>query len=266
MGAVHNFPRHGPPAGPPAPGRPPIRMADLSAGEAAELLEVSKAVLGKAGELRDFIIDHRDLARQAGIETIAAELSGMLDGGRLQRVHDALAESVGKARPARLTEEGLGQLRRAEVILADAAKQISRHTEYELSEEEGLRARRDRERETERELLAIEEERLELARREARIRETRGRLDLEDRTRRIERMTSSSLGLRREPSPALESAAARLGAREKLAQDPVATVHEAPPASTDWMPLVVIAAVGALALLVVSFSSGGGVPARRRRR
>jgi hypothetical protein len=241
-------------------------MADLSAGEAAELLDVSKAVLGKAAELRDFISDHRDLARQAGIETIAAEVSGMLDGERLRRVHDALAESVARDRPARLTEEGLGQLRRAEAMLADAAKQIARHTEYELSEVEGLRARRDRERETERELLELEEERLELARREARIREVRARLDLEDRTRRIDRMTASSLGFRRAPSPALENATLRLGAGQEPVQDARLEAQEPPPARTDWLPVVVIAVVGAVGLLIVALASGGGAPARGRRR
>jgi hypothetical protein len=259
MGALHSFPR-------PEPGRPGsaprTRLADLSQEESLELLGVSDAVLAKAVQLRDFVVDHRDLARQAGIETISSEISGLLDGGRLQRVHDALGEAVSKNQPARLTEEGLSQLRRAEAILADAARQISRHTEYELSEEEGARAKRDREREIEREILDLEEQKLELGRAEARLRETRSRLEIDDRQRRLERFRASSLGLRTEPSPALGTALARLDPGRSAG---AGLAEPEPSPKTDWVPLAILAGLGTVAFLVIAFSGGDARRPRRRR-
>ena len=188
----------------------------------------------------------------------------MLDGGRLRRVQDALEESVSKDRPARLTEEGVSQLRRAEAILADAARQIARHTEYELSQEEGLRARRDREREAETALLAIEEQRLELARTEAKIREGRARHEIDERVRRMDRLATSSLGYRREPSLALERAAMRLSQPPASAAP---TAESEPKAEkTDWVPIIVIAALGATLLLAIAISSGDRPAPRRPRR
>jgi hypothetical protein len=82
------------------------------------------------GEARlvEFVDSDRDLASAAGVETIAIELSAMLEAGAMDRVLDALEHAAAKGRPVDLTLQGLGKLRRAEGLLSEAASRIRRHT------------------------------------------------------------------------------------------------------------------------------------------
>ncbi len=90
----------------------------------AELFKISKAVKDSASELIEFVDTNRQMARMAGIETIAIEVSTLLEGDRLAGVLDALRDAGSKGREAELTQEGLSRLRRAEKLIAEANSNI----------------------------------------------------------------------------------------------------------------------------------------------
>lgn len=105
---------------------PSLQKFDVEATKG--LLVVCQAVIDQAKELLAFVDGNRGLAKQAGIETIAIELSGILEGGGLDRILASLEHSALKDRAAEITLDGLSRLRRAETLLAEANNNISRFT------------------------------------------------------------------------------------------------------------------------------------------
>jgi len=105
---------------------PSLQKFDVDATKG--LLVVCQAVIDQAKELLAFVDGNRTVAKQAGIETIAIELSGILEGGGLDRILASLENSALKDRTAEVTLEGLARLRRAETLLAEANNNIARFT------------------------------------------------------------------------------------------------------------------------------------------
>jgi hypothetical protein len=91
-----------------------------------KLLGLSKYVMQGGRALVEFVDYNRSVARQAGIETIAVELSGIIDSGRIQTVYDALHEAAFSGKESQLSREGLTYLRRSERLLAEATSNLMR--------------------------------------------------------------------------------------------------------------------------------------------
>lgn len=89
-----------------------------------KLLSLSRYVIQGSRALVDFVDYNRPMARQAGVETIAVELSGIVDSGRIQNVYDTLQESALKGKESQLSREGLTYLRRSERLLAEATSNL----------------------------------------------------------------------------------------------------------------------------------------------
>lgn len=100
---------------------------DLDLNHSKKLLGVARHAMNAGYALIEFVDFNRDLARQTGVETIAIELSGMIDSGKLESVADTLHDAAMSGHGAKLSEEGLGNLRRAERLLSDAAANLKRY-------------------------------------------------------------------------------------------------------------------------------------------
>ena len=102
---------------------PHVERFDL--GSTMELYKVAKSVYDRSIELVDFVDADRNLARQAGVETIAIEVSSMLEGGRFGAVLDTLRDSASKNQPVDITQMGIDKVRRMEKLLAEASSSIA---------------------------------------------------------------------------------------------------------------------------------------------
>lgn len=109
----------------PPPPSPPPEKVELVPVE--NLHQITQEVIDNARELIEFVDTNRAEAELAGIDTIAIELSGMIEGGGLHRVLDTLKEAVLKKRPVELRDEGPHWVRRAEGLVAEASSRISKH-------------------------------------------------------------------------------------------------------------------------------------------
>lgn len=96
----------------------------VDAMNAHKLLGTARNVISGGRTLIEFVDLNRDLAREYGIETMAVELSGLIDSGKLDGVKDTLEESLLKKRQARVSMEGLMYLRRAERLLSEASRSL----------------------------------------------------------------------------------------------------------------------------------------------
>lgn len=90
----------------------------------SELHQLATGVVDKAKALVRFIDSDRALARAAGVETIAIELSAIFEGMGIQQVVDALEDSASQGKSSEITFSGLERLRRAEKLLAEASSSI----------------------------------------------------------------------------------------------------------------------------------------------
>jgi hypothetical protein len=91
-----------------------------------KLLSLSKYVMQGGRALVEFVDYNRTAARTAGVETIAVELSGIIDSGHIQSVYDSLHEAAFSGRESKLSREGLTYLRRSERLLAEATSNLVR--------------------------------------------------------------------------------------------------------------------------------------------
>lgn len=92
---------------------------------AHKLLDTAKHVISGGRTLIEFVDLNRDAAREHGVETIAVELAGLIDSGRLDGVKDTLEDSLLKKRSAKVSMEGLTYLRRAERLLSEATRSLN---------------------------------------------------------------------------------------------------------------------------------------------
>jgi hypothetical protein len=109
---------------PPTP--PPSDVIDR--GNSRLLLETARYVTESSKTLIEFMADNRRLARQMGIDTVIVELSGILASGKLDRIQDALEETVSLGAETKLTLEGLSYLKRAEKLVAETSLAMARIT------------------------------------------------------------------------------------------------------------------------------------------
>lgn len=118
---------------PPPKVLPPLRQAPVletfSPESGLELHTSTKKTCDGAMALVDFVRKNRDLARQAGVETLAIEITAIMAGEKFRQVLDALDESVFNAQPLYLTTEGMAVLRAVETLLAEASLNIRKHSE-----------------------------------------------------------------------------------------------------------------------------------------
>jgi hypothetical protein len=68
------------------------------------------------------------VARAAGIEALTIELSGIIDGRRIEPVTDALNEAARMGQSADISADGFYYLTRAEKLLAQAHEDLARFT------------------------------------------------------------------------------------------------------------------------------------------
>lgn len=122
MGAVLRFPAH--------KGElieketaPVIEKLDLQ--NTRTLHETVKHVLEGASIMIEYVDSNRPSARKMGVESIAVELSSMVDSGKLGSVKDALYEALSGSKPAYITREGFSYLQRAEKLLSEGIKAFS---------------------------------------------------------------------------------------------------------------------------------------------
>lgn len=99
---------------------PVIEKLDLQ--NARTLHETVKHVLEGAQVMIEYVDSNRQSARKMGVESIAVELSSMVDSGKLGSVKDALHEALAGSKPAYITREGFSYLQRAEKLLSEGIK------------------------------------------------------------------------------------------------------------------------------------------------
>jgi hypothetical protein len=101
---------------------------------AQRMLGVTRDLIARATALVDHVDRNRHEARLSGVETIAIELSAILEGGKLESVQDALEEAVrNDVRPA-ITIEGFSKLRRAEFLVGEVDQSIERYVKTPIHE------------------------------------------------------------------------------------------------------------------------------------
>lgn len=103
---------------------------------AARMLGVTKDIIARATSLVDYMDRNRHEARLSGIETIAIELSAILEGGRLQNVEDALEDAVRTGERPAITIEGFSKLRRAEYLVGEVDHEIARYAETPVRQDQ----------------------------------------------------------------------------------------------------------------------------------
>lgn len=125
QGAVLKFPGGKPP---PAETQLPLtskgttlpKLSSYDYDETVNLYQIASSVKKKAEDLILFVEQNRSVARQAGIEMLAVQLTSILEGDKFQRVVDSLEDSVYRRIPVSLTQEGVDKVHRMERLIADA--------------------------------------------------------------------------------------------------------------------------------------------------
>lgn len=111
-----------PPAIPPSDGP---SLQKFHADNIRSLSGICRRVLDGAQEIVSYVDGNREDARLAGIEALAAEMSGILEGGRLQDLQDHLDYALARNKDADLTLENLSRLNRVERLLSEATKALA---------------------------------------------------------------------------------------------------------------------------------------------
>jgi len=108
------------------PPLPPLEPLDPQ--KTRHLLDVTNNVVSGARALVNFLDTNRSVARAAGIEALTVELSGIIDGRRLEPITDELTESSLAGRSSEISAEGFYYLTRVEKLLAEAHEDLARFT------------------------------------------------------------------------------------------------------------------------------------------
>lgn len=104
--------------------RPELVLQAFSREDAHALLGVARKVERGISVLMDLVDGHREVARVAGVESVAIELFS--ERKNLGRILDALEESERKKSGVELSLEGLEMLRRTEKLVAEAESNVAR--------------------------------------------------------------------------------------------------------------------------------------------
>lgn len=120
------------PAAPPVPPRVPRLFSDMQALDpqgSRLLLDVTKDIIQKANAYIEYVDHNRQEARSAGVETIAIELSSILEGKRLNAVQEAIEDALGAGSRLMISLDGFAKLRRAEMLISEADQAVARFVE-----------------------------------------------------------------------------------------------------------------------------------------
>lgn len=93
---------------------------------AAELNDAVQNLIRQSEVILDLLQSDRDLVRRIGIESLCVEIIAILEGDKFDRVASAVEESAQKNKPLTLTRDGLSRIRRLEVLVAEADRNIGR--------------------------------------------------------------------------------------------------------------------------------------------
>lgn len=105
-----------------APAAP--QLDSFSYDETVDLYQIATSVKKKAEDLGTFVDQNRVIARQAGVEMIAVQITSILEGDRFQRVVEALEDAVYRRVPISLTRAGADKVHRLERLISEADASI----------------------------------------------------------------------------------------------------------------------------------------------
>lgn len=145
---------------------PPTVFATFDADRTAELLNSARNSVSTAEVLLTFVHGNRNIARQAGIETIVIELFAAMQGESFSGVIDAIEEAGRNGQALNLSHGGLSTLRRIEALIAEASMNMRKFTDGDFTVMELAADRAKIEADSQRAYLGMEERRLDLIRRE----------------------------------------------------------------------------------------------------
>lgn len=158
---VLKFPVSGGEERKPAPLRPPPVYETFDRERTGELLGVARTTLSTTETLLDFVHNNRNIARQAGIETIAIEILAIMHGQSFLGVIDAIEEAGREGEPVNLTRGGLSTLRRIEALVAEASMNIRRFSDGDFGVLELVEGRARLEADSQKAYLEMEERRID---------------------------------------------------------------------------------------------------------
>lgn len=92
--------------------------------ETLELYQIATSVKKKAEDLGTFVDQNRQLARQAGVEMLAVQVTSILEGDKFQRVVDSLEDAIYRRIPISLTRDGADKVHRLERLISEADSSI----------------------------------------------------------------------------------------------------------------------------------------------
>lgn len=120
-GAVLKFPVTKQPAkaASASPAPVPPKLNQYTREESLSIYEIASSVRKKSEDFVTFVEQNRGVARQAGVEMLAVQLTSILEGGKFQQVMDALEASAFGNVPLSLTQEGADKISRMERLVAD---------------------------------------------------------------------------------------------------------------------------------------------------
>jgi len=146
-------------------------FSTFSPDRTAELLNAARNSLSTAELLLTFVHGNRNIARQAGIETVVIEIFAIMQGESFSGVIDAIEEAGRNGQPLNLSHGGLATLRRIEALIAEASMNMRKFTDGDFTVMELAADRAKVEADSQRAYLDMEERRLELMRRELAMKE-----------------------------------------------------------------------------------------------
>jgi hypothetical protein len=83
--------------------------------------------------LLDFVHGNRDIARQAGIETIVIEIFAAMQGDSFSGVINEIEEAARNGQSLKISHRGLATLRRIETLVAEASTNMRKFVDGDFS-------------------------------------------------------------------------------------------------------------------------------------
>lgn len=150
---------------------PATVFAKFDVDRTAELLNAARNSVSTAELLLTFVHGNRNIARQAGIESIVIEIFAVMQGESFSGVINAIEEAGQNGQPINISHGGLATLRRIEALIAEASMNMRKFTDGDFTVMELVADRAKIEADSQRAYLDMEERRLELMRRELAMKE-----------------------------------------------------------------------------------------------
>jgi len=154
---------------------PASPLTTFDAARTVELLGAARNSVSTAELLLNFVHNNRNVARQAGVETIVIEIFAVMQGESFSGVIDAIEEAGRTGQSLNLSQGGLATLRRLETLTAEAMANMRRFSDGDFSVVEVSANRAALEADSQRAYLDMEEKRLEMMRRELSMKQENAR-------------------------------------------------------------------------------------------